>query len=219
MEAQMKRFLFALVMLCAIGCDTEVKVDLGLDRVAPDIVLPAPIPPDLTDHRPVIEYPEYERELPTVNLEQIFRQANWIGDENEGSCVHASMAMLCRWQGEFELADMWIATYNSGEYPSRFAARCDQQNVRYAYTSNENDVAFLEWACNTRRGAGVTVRGGAHMVCLVHLDSEWAGILDNNSVDEIIWVPRDQFLNEWMNSHSWAYAILTGTPPPPFPCL
>jgi hypothetical protein len=217
MEAEMKRFLFALLMICTIGCDTEVKVDLGLDQVVPDVVIPA-TPDIVIPATPDIDYPAYEREMPTVNLERIFRQSNWIGDENEGSCVHASMAMLCRWQGEFELADMWIATYNSGEYPSRFSARCDEQGVRYAYTSRENDIAFLEWAVNTRRACGVTVRGGAHMVILCHLDSEWAGILDNNKIDEIKWVPRDQFLNEWMNSSSWAYTILTGTPPPPRPC-
>lgn len=207
----MKRFLFALMMVCMLGCDTQIVI--GPDIVVPDIVIPAP--PDITT--PDIDYPAYEREMPTVNLEMIFRESNWIGSEGEGSCVWASYMSLCRWQGEFELADN--CPYENGEYATRFAARCDKLNVRYAYTNGQNDVAFLEWACNTRRGAAVTVRGGRHMVCLVHLDSEWAGILDNNSVDGIIWVPRDQFLNEWMNSSSWAYAILMGTPPPPFPCL
>jgi hypothetical protein len=89
--------------------------------------------------------------------------------------------------------------------------------VRYAYTTGENDLSFLEWAVNTRRGCGVTVKGGAHMVLLVHLDAKRAGILDNNFPKEIRWVPRETFLAEWYASQSWAVTPVY-VPPPPLPC-
>ncbi len=202
----MKHLLFALLLMCVVGCD-GVTIDFG---EVPDFVPSSP-------RRPDVVYPDYAIERPTVNLEEVFRQANWPGSEGGGSCVHASMIMLFRWQGHEDLADLWKATYEDGEWPSGLAKKFDAQNVRYAYTSKENDVSFIEWACATRRGCGVTVRGAAHMVLIVYMDDKEVGILDNNYIEEIKWVPRQEFLNEWMNSESWAVTPLMGPPPPPLP--
>lgn len=202
----MKRLLFALLLISVVGCDIKIKIESGGDGIISPIV---PVRPDVV-------YPDYEQERPTVNLEEVLRQSNWIGSQNEGSCVHASMIMLFRWQGRDDLADLWKANYENGEWPSALAAKFDAHDVRYAYTSYENDVSFIEWACATRRGCGVTVRGGAHMVIVVHMDAEWVGILDNNHIEEIKWVPRQVFLNEWFNSESWAVTPVY-TPPPPLP--
>ena len=90
------------------------------------------------------------------------------------------------------------------------------EGIRFAHTVGRNDVSFLEWACSTRRGAGVTVLGGRHMICLVHLDEKWAGILDNNDTSRIRWVPRKTFLAEWFNSNSWATTPVY-SPAPPLP--
>lgn len=215
----MKRFLWIAMLVCMFGCDTEIKIDSDFN----DLITPA-VPP-----RPELDYPEYEDERPTVNLEQFFRESNWIGSEKEGSCVHATMVMLFRWQGREDLATKWRESYGNGEWASQLAERFDKEGVRYAYTRNENDVTFLEWACQTRRGCGVAVHGsptkknpngkpGAHMVMLVHLDSEWAGILDNNFTKEIKWIPRQTFLSEWRSSYSWAVTPVY-TPPPPLPSL
>jgi hypothetical protein len=92
----------------------------------------------------------------------------------------------------------------------------DRAGVPYANTMKRNDVAFLEWACRTRRGAAVAVMGARHMVTIVHLDSEWAGILDNNFTHKITYVPRQEFLAEWFASGSWA---ITPVLPPPVPVL
>ena len=87
--------------------------------------------------------------------------------------------------------------------------------IRYAYVTN-GDVRFLEWACRTRRGCGITVLGGAHMVALVHLDDKWAAILDNNNVERFIWVPRETLIAEWKASYGWAVTpIYTPTAPLP----
>jgi hypothetical protein len=197
-EAQVKRlFVIALLFAVLAGCDgIEIRFD---ER---------PL-----DNRRV---PAVPTEYPTVNLPVALRQANWRGDEGEGSCVHASMISLFRWQGRYATADYWRRTYGNGEWATSFAQKLERDGIRYAYTVGQNDVDFLEWACRTRRGAGVTVLGGRHMVCLVHLDEKWAGILDNNSVERIQWVPRKTFLAEWRHSNSWGVTPIY-SPAPPLP--
>lgn len=202
----MKRFLFALLLVCFVGCE-GIKIDLGEIPVVPSV-----------PERPDVVYPDYEQERPTVNLEEVLRQANWIGSMNEGSCVFATIIMALRHQGRDDLADLIKANYENGSWPSDLAAKLDALDIRYAYTSFENDVAFLEWACATRRGVGVTCQNGTHMIFLVHLSQDYAGVIDNNSPEEIKWIPREEFLNEWFNSESWAVAVIMGSPPPPRPC-
>jgi hypothetical protein len=142
-------------------------------------------------------------EWPTVNPPLIFRQENWaVG--REGSCVVATTITLLRWQGHCQLAERFRQKYEGGEYPEKLAAQMEAEGIRYAYTSEKNDVAFLEWAIRTRRGCGVTIEGGSHMVALVHLDKKWAGLLDDNDVSHYVWLPRERFLAEWAASTSWA---------------
>ena len=205
----MRRLLVCLVlMLVFTGCD-GLTIDMG-DWNIPSVIKPV---------KPFHQYPAYQMEYPTVNLEEAFREKNWTGPGGEGSCVHASMAMLFRWQGRPDLGDLWRRTYAGGEWTSGtgLAAKFDKEGVRYAYTTGEKDLSFLEWATKTRRGCGVTVKGGAHMVILIHLDAERAGILDNNFPEEIKWIPRETFLAEWYASQSWAVTPVYA-PPPPLPC-
>jgi len=204
------RKLFAAVLLLAltVGCDESLTIDFGDIANVPMINHPV--------NHPVNVYPPLTEEYPTISIEQVFREKNWLGPQGEGSCVHASMVMLFRWQEKYDLADRWRRTYSDGEWATNLAARFDAEGVRYAYTSQENDVSFLEWAVSTRRGCGVTIKGGVHMVILVHLDGERAGILNNNSPDEIKWVPRESFISEWKNSNSWAVTPVY-SPPPPLP--
>ncbi len=190
----MKRLLFALMLVC-VGCEME-----------PPFL--APLPPEPPIARPV------------VNVPRALRESNWLGPQREGSCVHAAIVNLLRAQRMFARADWWRSHNGDGEWDERLASKLDAAGIKYTYTSEHGNVGFLEWACDpihgTRRGCGVTVEGGRHMVCLMHLDDKWAGILDSNSTDAIIWVPRETFIAEWLNSNSWAVAIV-GTPAPPRP--
>lgn len=154
-------------------------------------------------------------EQPTVNIPPPLRQRNWLGSQGEGSCVHASMISLFRWQGRPDLADWWRTHQGNGEWAEDLAAKLDAKGVRFAYVTN-GDVRFLEWAIRTRRGCGVTVMGGAHMVDLVHLDAQWACLLDNNSPNQYKWVPRATFIAEWKNSLGWAVTPVY-SPAPPLP--
>lgn len=206
----MRRIIVALVLLFSVGCNGPIVIDWG-GGVLP-LTTPTPAP-----NRPRYQYPAYQVEYPTVNLETVLRQKNWRGRKGEGSCVHATTIMLLRWQGQYQWADYWKATYGDGEWPEGLASKFDAEGIQYAYTSGERNVHFLEWACQTRRGAGVTCMGGIHMVMLVHLDNEWAGIIDNNYPDEVKWYPRETFLQEWYNSNSWAVTPIISCPPPPLP--
>jgi hypothetical protein len=173
----MKRILFVLLLLaCVAGC--EVQGNLGASSPK-------------------------KQERPAVNIPAALRQSNWIGNQGQGSCVHASMISLFRWQYRLKTADYWRRNYGDGEYPEDLAAKFDREGIRYAYVAN-GDVRFLEWACRTRRGCGITVMGGAHMVALVHLDDKWAALLDNNNVERFIWVPRETLIAEWKASYGWA---------------
>jgi hypothetical protein len=151
------------------------------------------------------------REIPTVNLPSPLRCPNWGG----GSCVHASTVMLLRWQGQHEMADWWRANYQGGEYADRLHQRLDAAHLRYAYTTR-GDEAFVNWALRTRRGCGITYWPG-HAVNLVHLDEVWAGLLDNNRLDNVIWIPRSEFVSQWRHYGGWAWTLVY-SPPPPLPC-
>jgi hypothetical protein len=151
-------------------------------------------------------------ERPVVNIPRADRQENW----DSGSCVHATMVSLFRWQGRYKLANYWRRNYSGGEWVEDMAAKLDKAGVRYAYTSGKRDVGFLEWACQTRRGCGVAIHNGAHMVALVHISQEWVGLLDNNDVSRIKWIPRQTFLSDWIASGSWAVTVVY-TPAAPLP--
>ena len=167
-------------------------------------------------------------EIPAVNIPPSLWQRNWLSQEDEGSCVHASAVMLWRWQGQYAWADYWKKKYRGGEYESRLHARCDKEGVTYCDTYDENDISHLTWAVATRRGAVVCVTNGplygyrgeiCHAVCLVHLDEKWAGILDCNDTGQgpggIKWVGREAFLRDWLRSGSWAWSPVSTPPAPP----
>jgi len=200
----MRRLLIVLVLLF-VGCEQEITIDLGFGSISPSIF------------RQDYDYSDYEVERPTVNLETVFRVQNWRGPQGEGSCVHATMIMLFRWQGQFEMADYWQANHADGEWATNLAKKMDRAGVRYAYTTNKDDISFLEWACKTRRGCGVAVRNRAHMIMLVGLDDEYACILDNNFPGSFKWIPREEFLKDWLSSGSWAVTPVMASPPPPLP--
>ena len=193
----MRRLLVALVLCFSLtGCEGEFNQSIFTQPAQPA--------------QPVVN-----KERPIVNVPMALRQENWVGDQREGSCVHATMISLFRWQGRYNIANKWRQTYANGEWPIGLASKFDREGVRYAYT-DKGDVAFLEWAISTRRGCGITIMGGAHMVALVHLDANWACLLDNNNVSKYKWVPRRTLIAEWKASHGWAVVPIY-TPAAPLP--
>lgn len=189
------RFLFILALVASL---------LGVAQIDSQNQIPSQWQASST------EVAAYAKEYPVTNVPPSLREKNWGG----GSCVHASLVMLFRWQGRYAMAAHWRNTYIGGEYANRCHSRLEKEGVRWAAT--HNDVKFLEWACRTRRGCAVTVMNGAHMVCLVHFDEKYAGILDNNRIDKIKWMTREAFVKEWKNSSGWAVTPVY-SPPAPLP--
>lgn len=150
----------------------------------------------------------YHTERPVCNLPLSLRQHNWLSPNREGSCTHATVTTALRWSNRPETADWWRTHHSGGEFPESLAAKLDAAGIRYAMTVNANDVAFLEYAIESRRGCLVTIMGGRHAVFLADLTDTEAAIIDNNSPDVIQWWDRATFLTEWQNSNSWAIAVL-----------
>lgn len=150
------------------------------------------------------------------DLPKHLRIRNFRDPHGQGSCVHVSMAMLLRWQGQFQLADWWISQYSGGETHHGLIRKLEYNNIPYKTTYRQNNVRFLEDACRSGRGCMVTVMGGRHMVILVHLDDQHAYILDNNDINTVYKWDRRYFLREWKNAYSWATTPLYN-PPPPLP--
>jgi len=157
------------------------------------------------------------RTLRLIDIPPVWRRQNWTGDRGQGSCVHAALVHLWHWQGRHDLADAWAARYGNGETAEGLAAKLERAGARYAETRS-GEVAFLEWAIRTRRGAAVVVQNGAHMVNLVGLDRHHAHILDSNFPERIERRPREEFLRDWKQSGGWAVTPVE-TPPPPAPWI
>jgi hypothetical protein len=123
---------------------------------------------------------------------------------------------MLKWRGEHKLAEWWYNNYNSGEYEDRLIRRLDAAGLKFAYT-NTGDVRFLEWAARNRVVIGIFYFR-LHAVNLVDLDESYATLLDNNRVDRYIRIPRREFIKNWQEKYGgFAWAILDGQSPPPYP--
>lgn len=148
-----------------------------------------------------------------IKIPQAIKQRNWGG----GSCVHASMMVLFRWQGHPEIAKMWGQKYSGGERWWGLEDKLRKEKIPFASTVGRYDVGFLERAISTRRGciAVVTVyEPGDHMVTLTELTDTQVGYVDSNDVSRVIHMPRDQFLEMWRTAGSWACTPMFAPPPP-----
>jgi hypothetical protein len=157
------------------------------------------------------------RDIRLLNIPLAYRRKNWTGNRGQGSCVHAAFVNLLHWQGQHTRAEWWAANHANGETADSMATKLEAAGLPFAETRS-GDEAFLEWAIRTRRGAGVVVQNGAHMVNLVGLTRQTAQILDSNSPERIQHRPRDDFVREWKESGGWAVTPV-GTPLPPDPWI
>jgi len=86
-----------------------------------------------------------------------------------------------------------------------------------------HDPTILKLALKTGRMPSVTYDGHdphyngsiAHMVNLIYLDDQEACILDNNFIDELVWMSAREFFERWTGDGGWAVILLAPPPPPP----
>lgn len=150
-----------------------------------------------------------------------------------GLCVSTSIEVAGRYQGEPRLVGLQEKMKHEpgGGHP----AKVDRMLAKYApgapYLQVEDaDPAFLRLCLESGYLVCTTVMGGAHMVNLVHLDGQWACLLDNNAPwgtgpggakldNRLKWVRTPDYLRDAdsFGRGIWAVVVLGKGPPPPIP--
>lgn len=158
-------------------------------------------------------------EMPVVNPPLALRQQNRLGGPkgDEGSCVHASLRSMMRWQNQFAKSEEMWTSYSGGEYSSRLRSRLDEKGIKYAFTEAGN-LALLDFAHDTRRGALLWWKP-SHCCTFcgwVELNGKtYAVILDNNKVGQYELTERSQFHRLWAGYGGFALTTLGDPPAPP----
>lgn len=154
--------------------------------------------------------------------------------DGAGMCVMSSIEMGARWQNIEPMRGLrnWCAQQPGGGYPSKVDKQLreyfDKIGAKYDYVQYEGtDLSILQLALRTGRFPSVTYAGHdqvrygstiAHMVCLCHLDSQVAGVWDNNGKPgEIIWMNVGEFKTRWTNGGTGWAVVWIAPPPPPVP--
>lgn len=166
-----------------------------------------------------------------IDLPVAQRIRNRGGSDGAGMCVMSSIEMAARWHNLEQLRGLrdWCARQPGGAYPSKV----DRQMREYAEAHNIPIPAYINYdgpknldllraALRSGRLPAVTYSGRdgvrysgsiSHMVTIVHLDDQWAVIMDNNGkLDELIWMTPEEFQARWSG---WAVIFLAPPPPPP----
>ncbi len=149
-------------------------------------------------------------EQPPANLPASLHQRNWLGQLNQGSCVHASLVNHLRWLNLHALGERWRATYSDGEYDTRLRERLDAAGFDYVFTLRA-DPRFLDWCSQTRRGCILWWKPShcCTFVGWVKQDGgEYAAILDNNNPGQFELTPREQFIRLWAGYGGFGLSLL-----------
>lgn len=164
------------------------------------------------------------------------------GSDGSGLCVFTSIQHAAQYQGIEGLKDFqtWMRSRPGGGYPQKVDAMIREKlglnhGVEYVHVYGDQAVDILEVACEAGLMPAVTYGFGEryakegvqridHMVNLVHLDDQYACILDNNFPGESAyeWMPRAEFVERFAYSsqgrgEGWGIILLSGNPQPPEP--
>lgn len=154
------------------------------------------------------------------------------GSDGAGLCVFTSIDHAANWQNVPVLQGFrdWMTRHPGGGYPSKVDAMIDRickdrSTGKPDYLQVEGgDLGILQRACRAGLMPSVTYSfsptgryGGqriAHMVSLVHADSKWFVVLDNNypGADKYEWLSPAEFARVY--APGWAVILLKHGPPP-----
>src|SRR5437660_81591 len=162
----------------------------------------------------------------TCDLPVEQRTRNVGGSDGAGLCVFSSIGHAARWQNERRLVDFQkqMTKEPGGGYPEKVDRMVAKYGKGTPYIQYEgHDATILKLALKTGRMPSVTYDGHdphyngsiAHMVNLIYLDDQEACILDNNFIDELVWMSAKEFLERWTDDGGWAVILLAPPPPPP----
>ncbi|HYV40107.1 MAG TPA: hypothetical protein VE988_30755 [Gemmataceae bacterium] len=154
------------------------------------------------------------------------RKENVGGRDGAGLCVFTSIMHSARWQKETPLED--FQTLMRKELGGGWPEKVDKMIGKYAggvdyFQYEGRDLLVLQMALQSGRLPSVTYSGRdphykgsvSHMVNLVHLDEQWACILDNNFIgaDQLVWMTPKEFVDRWGGKGSGWTVILLKEPP------
>lgn len=154
-----------------------------------------------------------------------------------GLCVFTSIEMCASFQNVPELYgwQKWMTHKPGGGYPQKVAAMieqyCREKGVRPPdyIQAEEATLRTVQLALKTGRPVGITYcfspsgrYGGAkiaHMVTLLHCDSKWACVCDNNFPGTYEWMSVEELMRTARcgQGNLWCVVLLNPGPPPP-PC-
>jgi hypothetical protein len=177
----------------------------------------------------VVDGPTHQGVEVTIDLPESQHVRNRGGSKDGvGLCVFASMDMAARWSNYEKLIGIIAKIERGGGWPEKVDQVIKEHapDLKYVQVDGTADMALLDQAMKSRRAACVTYGYGeryggqtiSHMVLLVHLDDEWACIVDNNFPGTYEWMSRDEFKRRWVHpsGKGWAFVLLS-PPPPPVP--
>lgn len=173
---------------------------------------------------------------PQVDFPTELRQEN-IQSLGLGCCVFRSLDHAGRWQDIPALMHFpeWMLKNRipGGGWPQKVDELIDRisrdrgmETPKYIQVE-ENDLELLEMACKNRLCVSVTFYysptgnyGGRrihHMVNLMHADGKHYATLDNNHIDYLEIMNREEFLHVASGGKKLWAVIVLGNPPPPLP--
>lgn len=161
------------------------------------------------------------------------RKKNEGGTDGAGLCVIASQVTDSNWQQIGEVgATLWKTAKQrrGGYWPERLKELMAELAPEIPYQSYEGrDTTWMEHQLQSGIPIGVTYGTGrgyeyqqiAHMVSLVHLDSEWGAVVDNNFPGFVAWMPRAEFDRRFVLGigEGWAFYFDIPAPQPDQPFI
>lgn len=146
--------------------------------------------------------------------------------DGKGLCVFASLTMCSRWHNIRPLFDVMHKIPYGGGWPQKveetfkkFAPQYLGSLVQYEGT----DPAIMIKALSEGRMVCLTygyseryrMQTIYHMVCLVHLDDQWAVVLDNNHPGTYEWMKPAELYRRWAHPSGQGWCLFLLEPPPP----
>lgn len=176
-----------------------------------------------------------------IDLPASQQTKNVGGSDGAGLCVFTSIGHAARWQSVSTLENFrdYMRKYPGGGWPQKVDQMIEKisneskvQKPEYIQVQGGRETLdILKAALESGRFPAVTYSksptgryGGqriSHMVNIVHMDSNYVAILDNNYLDPkdaaFEWMSIDQFLQTYTAGRSGWSVILLDPGPPPFP--
>lgn len=137
---------------------------------------------------------------------------NYLGRRGRhlyGSCFHAAMQDLLRWQGLDERADYWRRHFDGPATLDDIRGIADCLALRHAETEDGNED-FLEYCTQGRLGAAIgweVDEPGDHAIVFCGFDGREAVLLGVNR-PETTRMERGEFLRRWRRCGGFAITIL-----------